>query len=90
MATLSMAEAREQLTRLPERLADEPDMLVQVTRRGKPVLAVLSWDLYESLVETLEVMADPEAMAALRASAEQIARGEFADVETVKTRLGLS
>ena len=62
---LSMTEARTALTGLPEQLTEESDT-VAVTRRGKPVLAVLSWTLYESLVETLEVLGDAELMAALR------------------------
>ena len=44
---IPMTEARHELTSLPERLAKEPGAIA-VTRRGKPVLAVMPWDLYES------------------------------------------
>ncbi len=90
VAKLSMAEAREQLTRLPEQFEKEPDLTVQVTRHGKPVMAVLSWDLYESITETLEIMADAELMAAIRQSTDDIAQGKMTDLETVKVRLGFS
>ena len=89
VATLSMAEAREQFTRLPEQFEREPELTVQVTRHGRPVMAVLSWELYESITETLEILGDPELMAALRQSAQEIARGETVEWETVKTELGL-
>ncbi|HEY8309346.1 MAG TPA: type II toxin-antitoxin system Phd/YefM family antitoxin [Gemmatimonadaceae bacterium] len=89
VARLSMAEAREQFTRLPEQFEKEPDLTVQVTRHGRPVMAVLSWELYESITETLEVMADAELMAAIRQSAQEIARGETIPWETVKAELGL-
>ncbi len=89
VATLSMAEAREQFTRLPEQFEQEPELTVQVTRHGRPVMAVLSWELYESITETLEILGDPELMAALRQSAQEIARGETIPWETVKVELGV-
>lgn len=90
VTTLSIAEAREQFTRLPERFDEEPDLTVQVTRHGKPVMVVLPWDIYESIIETMEVMADPDLMAALRQSANDIAQGKTSDLATVKARLGFS
>jgi antitoxin YefM len=89
VAKLSMAEAREQFTRLPEQFEKEPELTVQVTRYGRPVMAVLSWELYESITETLEILGDPELTAALRQSAQELARGETLDWEMVKVELGL-
>lgn len=89
VATPSMAEAREQFTRLPEQFAKEPELTVQVTRHGRPVMAVFSWELYESITETLEILGDPEQMAALRQSVQEVARGETLDWETVKAELDL-
>ncbi len=57
MRKLSIAEAREQLTRLPEILSeDDETAAATITRHGKPVLAVLPWDVYESIVETLAIL----------------------------------
>jgi PHD/YefM family antitoxin component YafN of YafNO toxin-antitoxin module len=62
-----MVEARKRLTNLPEELAKHPEIgVVKITRRGKPVLAVVSWELYESVSETLAIMSDPEMMVAVR------------------------
>ena len=46
------------------------------TRRGRPVLAVLPWDMYETLLETLEVLGDAELMDTLRRSLQELERGE--------------
>ncbi len=47
MRTLSMTEAREQLTQLPEILTEDGDShLATITRHGKPVLAVMPWEVY--------------------------------------------
>ncbi len=74
--TLSMEEAREQLTKLPEAFAAQREpVVVQVTRRGEPVLAILPWGLYESIMETLEILSDTETMQALRESMAQLEAG---------------
>lgn len=74
---VTITEAREQLTKLPDQFAEEqqPEP-VMVTRHGEPVLAILPWDLYASLVETLDILSDPVAMAQFRASVAAIERGE--------------
>ena len=38
------------------------------SRLGKPVLAVMPWELYETITETLEVMADEELTSVLKES----------------------
>ncbi len=62
--TMPMVDARKRLTNLPEELlhGDTID-IAQVTRRGRPVLAVMPWELYESISETLEVLGDGELTA---------------------------
>jgi antitoxin YefM len=85
---LPMTQARHELTSLPERLAEEPGA-VAVTRRGEPVLAILSWDFYESLLETLEVLSDDDLMTALRQSLKEADRGETIPWEKVKAEMDL-
>ena len=83
---LPMTQARHELTSLPERLAEHPGA-VAITRRGEPVLAIMPWAFYESLVETLEVLADEKLMAELRESLKEADRGEVLAWETVRTEL---
>jgi antitoxin YefM len=91
--TLSIVEAREQLTRLPEQFDQELKThrnlsAIKVTRHNKPVLAILPWDLYESIVETLEILGDEEQMAELRQSIQEAAEGKGESWEAVKRELG--
>ncbi|MBI5483596.1 MAG: type II toxin-antitoxin system prevent-host-death family antitoxin [Deltaproteobacteria bacterium] len=83
-------EARKQLTSLPETLMhdDQVDVL-EITRRGKPVLAVMPWELYEAVSETLEVMADKELMAQLRRSIQEMDSGKLISWQDSKQELGL-
>ena len=85
---LSIVEARNRLTQLPEELQTS-GAAVTITRRGKPVLAVLPYELYDSLMETLEIMSDPKLMALLRQSIEEARNGKLENWETVKRELSL-
>ncbi len=85
--TYSISEIREEITRLPERFAEDPEA-VAVTRHGKPVMAILPWELYESIIETIEIMGDAELMAAFRRGVRDIAEGRVEPWEKVKKELG--
>ena len=85
---IPITEARYKLTSLPKRLAKKPGTVV-ITKRGKPVLAILSWDLYESLIETLEILEDKDLMAVLRKGVAEVEAGKGIPWEKAKSRLGL-
>lgn len=85
--TLSISEARERLTRLPDELAESKEA-VTVTRRNEPVLAILPWELYETIMETLDVMGDAELMVALRQSIRDVAEGNTLSLEELEAELG--
>ena len=42
------------------------DQIIAVTRRNKEVMAVKSWEQHQGLLETLEILSDPELMNYLR------------------------
>lgn len=85
---ITMVDARRELTRLPERLDARP-ATVAVTRRGKPVLAIMTWEDYEAILETLEILSDEEAMDQLRQSIREVREGKAVPWEEARTRLGL-
>lgn len=88
--TMGMIEARKHLTSLPEEFEQEPELgAVAVTRRGKPVLAVIPWELYEAISETLEILGDEEQMQALRRGIKEMEEGKTVPWDDVKTELAL-
>jgi antitoxin YefM len=88
--TLTITEARSQLLELAERLNRPPATeAVTVTKRGKPVLAVLPHEFYESLVETLEILGDEALMQSLRQSLKDARGGKTIPWEKAKRDLGL-
>lgn len=86
-AEMTMTEFRERVTRLPEELSREGWTSLAVTRRGKPVLAVIPWELYESIIETMEILGDAELMEALRKGVEDIKAGQTYSMEEMWAEL---
>lgn len=88
LSHLPITEARHELTSLPERLTQEGGTLA-ITRRGKPVLAVMTWDHYEALLETLEILGDANLMTDLRQGIAEAKSGKGIDWESAKQDLDL-
>ncbi len=72
---LTTVDARRKLTKLPEELGAEP-ATVAVTRRGKPVLAIMTWEDYQAILDTLEILSDDKAVAQLRRSVKEVKEGK--------------
>jgi prevent-host-death family protein len=85
---IPITEARHELTSLPERLARHPGAIT-LTRRGKPVLALMPWEFYESLMETLEIMGDKDSVEALRQGIKEARKGKGIPWEKAKKTLAL-
>jgi len=84
---LTTVNARRELTKLPERLGANP-ATVAVTRRGKPVLAIMTWDDYQAILETLEILGDNEALEQLRSSIKEVKEGKTVPWKAAKAQLG--
>jgi PHD/YefM family antitoxin component YafN of YafNO toxin-antitoxin module len=89
MTEMPLMAVRQRLTGLNRELQKSPGTVVRVTHRGKPSLAVMSAELYDSIVETLDVMSDPEAAEALRDSLTDIEAGRVHSLEDVALHLHL-
>lgn len=85
---IGMNDARAALTRLPEELEAEPGV-VSVTRHERPVLAIMTWDDYEGILETFEILKDPEALADLRQAVQDLDDGKARDFDEVAQELGV-
>ncbi|MBD0265408.1 MAG: type II toxin-antitoxin system Phd/YefM family antitoxin [Tolypothrix sp. Co-bin9] len=83
---LTITEAKRQLLDLPDELNDEP---VIITKHGKPVMVALSFEQYESLLETLSILSDRNFANQLQESIAQAERGETISWEEAKAKLGI-
>jgi antitoxin YefM len=65
MSTESLREVRDHFREVVARVEKEHDR-VTVTRNGRPAAVIVSPDDLAQLEETLEILSDPEALAAIR------------------------
>lgn len=89
MTEMALMTAREKLTGLNRELRKNPRTVVRITHRGKPSMTLMSAELYDTLVETLEVMSDPTTVEVLRQSLADIESGRVYTLDEVAARLGL-
>lgn len=63
--TLTASEAKTRFFELLKGVRDREDEIV-VTKDGEPAAILLSYQEFEQLIETLEVLCDPKAMRRIR------------------------
>lgn len=82
MTTVPLAEARAQLSRLVDE-AVRTHQRVEVTRQGRRAAVIISADDYDSIMETLDILSDPELVREIREAEEDAERGEVYSLEEV-------
>ena len=87
MEKIAITEARNKFMKLPDQVAKH--QVLAVTRRNKEVMAVMSWELYEGLLETLEVLSDPKLMNHLKKGLDDVKAGRTHSLSEAHERLGL-
>jgi len=90
MSPLTLTAARNQLLSLADRLEREPETVVEVTRRGRHVMALLSAQRYAALVETLDILSDPQAMRLIRRARKDVASGKAISWKKARKELGIA
>jgi PHD/YefM family antitoxin component YafN of YafNO toxin-antitoxin module len=84
--TLDISEARKQFNTIDERLATDP--IIYVTRHNKTAFAIVNVEHICAMLETLEIMSDPDSFQMFQKSLEDIRKGRLHDHEDVKNELG--
>jgi len=86
MTTVPLAEARAQLSKLVD-VAVRTHERIEVTRNGRRAAVILSADDYDSIMETLDILGDAEAMAVIRQADADIAAGRVSTLEEVEVQM---
>jgi prevent-host-death family protein len=82
MEMLPLADVKARLSELVARVQKQHDQ-VTVTRNGRAAAVVVSIDEWESLQETLEILSDPDAVAAILTARAEVERGEVFTTEDI-------
>jgi antitoxin YefM len=86
MEIIPITEAKTRIAELADRVAREHDHFT-ITRNGRADVMLISVAEYQSLQETLDVLADDETLADLRQSREDFAAGDAFTPAEVRAEL---
>lgn len=79
---MTITEARKRITSLENEIAY--DDTITITNHGREVFALMKWDTYESIQETLEILTDKELLHDLQTGINQIKENLLVDFEEFK------
>ena len=81
LKTLKISAARKKLTSIHKTL--RMDETIAVTNRDKRVLAVMRWEKYDAIRETLAILDDEDLIKKLRRSLKEADEGKLVPLEEV-------
>ena len=80
--TIPLSEAKAHLSEIIKDVSETQE-IVTISKGGVPATVMMSVEEYESLIETLEILSDPELMAQLRKAKKEKEKGKLLTHEEV-------
>ena len=82
ISTMTITETKKKITSLEDTMGY--DDTISITNHGKEVFALLRWDMYECIEETLEILADEKLSKDLKIGIKQIKENKLIDFDDFK------
>lgn len=83
--TLPLAEVKAKFSEMIDRVEMQHDRIT-VTRNGRPAAVLMSPDDLASLEDTLELLSNPTAMAALEQARNEVAAGKTVNAAELRAK----
>ena len=77
---IPITQAKAKLLDMVRQIHDTNDTIA-ITKNGVPKAVLLSMEKFEGILETIDILADPETMRQLRGSAKDIKEGRLIDID---------
>ncbi len=75
-----LTEARSRLSEIVDEVTSTGST-IEISRHGRPAAVIMSSEEYESLLETLNILADDATMAAIAEAERDVAAGELFELD---------
>jgi antitoxin YefM len=82
LRTIPLSEAKARLSEIVKDVSETEEVVV-ISKGGAPSTVLMSVGEYESLLETLEILSDPETMKKLIKAEKELKEGKFLTHEEV-------
>jgi len=76
LRTIPLSEAKAKLSELVKDVSETEEVVV-ISKGGVPATVMMSVSEYESLIETLDILSDPELVENIKAALEEEKEGKF-------------
>lgn len=86
MTVVSVADARASLSKHIDSATTTHERF-EITRNGSRVAVLMSAEDYDSLIETVDVLSNPDEVAALREALAELAAGDVASEDQVRASM---
>jgi len=84
--TITLKELRPELPKVIKNIDTKLDRYI-ITKRGKPVVMMINIDDYESILETIEILSDKQAVKRIKQAKEEIGRGETISLKELRRKI---
>ena len=84
---LSITNARKNIFELAENV-QKPGIHYTLTENGCPKVVMMSVDEFDSIMETMEIMSDPELMKDIKEAEEDFKKGDYVTLDELKREFG--
>lgn len=84
--TITLKELRPGLPAVIRGIDTRLDRYI-ITKRGKPVVVMMSIDDYEGFLETMEILTDRDAVKRIKRSREEIRKGKTISLEALRRKI---
>ncbi len=85
---MSLSEARKRIFEIAGKV-QEPEVYFTLTEKGQRKVIIMSADEFDSLMETMELLGDPELMKEIEEAEKEYKNGEIYSWDEVKQQLRL-
>lgn len=87
--TLSITKARQDLFKIAEQV-QKPNNFYTLSVEGEPKVVMMSFDEFDSMMETLEILSDPDIMDNIKKAEEEYENGEYVSWQEMKRELAVT
>lgn len=84
--TLTITKARQDLFKIAEQV-QKPNNFYTLSVEGEPKVVMMSFNEFDSIMETMEILSDPKVMSDIKKAEEEYERGEYITLEEMKKEL---
>lgn len=84
MTTLPLTDVKARLSELVEQVEEQHER-VMLTKNGRPAAILIHPDDLTAIEETIDLLSDDEAMREIREARRQVAEGDVADADALRS-----